>query len=83
MRWSQFLPALALTGAASAGRSTRHVGNFEKRFARDGRSAPAMDVPLKSREYQGMRKRDNTTLFLTNATASKQEEAENKIQYRS
>lgn len=79
MRWSQLLPALAFTGAASAARSTRHVGNFEKRFERAGRSAPTVNKPLKNREYQTMHKRDNTTsLFLTNATASKQEEALNR-----
>lgn len=75
MRWSQFLAHLALSGAASASRSTRHVGNFEQRLARGGRSAPAVDMPLASREYHGMGKRDNTTFqFLTNSTASKQEE---------
>lgn len=75
MRWSNLLSStLALTGAASAARSTRHVGNFEKRFERGGRAAPGADSPLKTREHIQMGKRDNTTefQFLTNSTASKQ-----------
>lgn len=76
MRWSTLLSStLALTGAASAARSTRHVGNFEKRLERSGRAASAVDdARLKTREHVHMGKRDNTTQpqFLTNSTASKQ-----------
>lgn len=77
MRWSHLLSStLALAGAASAGRSTRHVGNFEKRLERGGRAAPAEAVPVKTREhFAHLGKRDNTTdfQFLTNSTASKYE----------
>lgn len=76
MRWSNLLSStLALTGAASAARSTRHVGNFEKRLERGGRAAAAVEAPLpfNSREHVQVGKRDNTTQhqFLTNSTASK------------
>ncbi|KAJ4415284.1 hypothetical protein N0V82_007446 [Gnomoniopsis sp. IMI 355080] len=73
MRWSNLLSStLALTGAASAARSTRHVGNFEKRLERSGRGASVGDdARLRTREHVHMGKRDNTTQpqFLTNSTA--------------
>lgn len=74
MRWSNLLSStLAFTGAASAARSTRHVGNFEKRLERGGRAAQPAETPLKTRDHVQMGKRDNTTQFqfLTNSTASK------------
>lgn len=74
MRWSHLLSStLALAEVASARRTSRHVGNFEKRLERGGRAAPAEALPLTTREnLQHAGKRDNTTgfQFLTDSTAS-------------
>lgn len=74
MRASQLISTLALAAtAALAGRSTQHVGNFAKRLERAGRSPPVVGSPEVKRESPAHAKRANTTsLFLTNATESKQ-----------
>ncbi|KAK7721836.1 hypothetical protein SLS64_000987 [Diaporthe eres] len=69
MHLSQLLSALALSGVAAAGRSTRHVGGFADRLQKSGRSIAA-DTPVMPRDFQATAKRATAgSQFLTNTTA--------------